>query len=153
MKQFLIALAATVIFTACDNQKTKPNKAQIMKLTKAANDASLQGHIEKNSEKIAAVYTNDAIVLPPGGLKPIIGIDSIKAYYSKQMQGTGRSTDIQTSDIRYDVIDEFNTTQVGNYNIKYKNSDTSSVVEFKGEMLIVWKKINNQWKIYLDMWH
>jgi ketosteroid isomerase-like protein len=153
MKKIVLGFFTTAIFMACSNQKSELNKAEIMALTKKANDASLQGHLEKNTEKIVAVYTNDAIVMPPGGAKPIIGIESIRAYYTKQMQGTGRSTYIQTTDIRYDVIDEFNTTQVGSYNIKFKNSDTSTVTEFKGEMLIVWKKIDGQWKIYLDMWH
>ena len=151
MKQTIVFLIAIILFS-CKSQN-KPNKDQIFKLTKAANDESLKGHIEKNIEKIAAVYSNDAIVLPPGGVNPIVGIDSIKSYYTKGLAGTGRSIEISTENIRYDVLDENNATELGKYSIKYKASDTSTITTFKGEMLIVWKKINSRWKIYLDMWH
>ncbi len=151
MKQITILLVAT-IFISCNNNSTM-NKDEIYKLTKAANDESLKGHIEKNVDKITAVYTNDAVVLPPGGVKPIVGIDSIKSYYKKGLEGIGRSTEIITETLRYDVANENNATELGKYIIKYKASDTAAITEFKGEMLIVWKKIDGQWKIYLDMWH
>jgi ketosteroid isomerase-like protein len=153
MKQVTILLLYATFLFSCNSAKQNPNKDEIYKLTKAANDASLQGHIEKNIDKITTVYTADAIVLPPGGEKPVVGIDSIKSYYKKGLEGVGRSTAITTENIRYDMADENNATELGKYVIKYKASDTSSITEFKGEMLIVWKKVDGQWKIYLDMWH
>lgn len=153
MKCLITMLLTTTVILSCNTSIQKPGKNEIFKQTKAANDASLQGHLEKNADKITAVYTDDAIVLPPGGKKPIIGIDSIKAYYKKGLEGTGQTTAITTENIRYDVADGNNATELGKYAIKYKASDTSAITEFKGEMLIVWKKIDGQWKINLDMWH
>jgi ketosteroid isomerase-like protein len=148
-----IVFAFIIISCSCNQNTKNINKEDIFKQTKAANDESLKGHIEKNADKIIAVYTKDAVVLPPGGISPIISIDSIKTYYKKGLEGTGRSIEIKTDNIRYDVIDENNATELGKYLIKYKASDTSAISEFKGEMLIVWKKIDGKWKIYLDMWH
>ncbi|MCW5922875.1 MAG: nuclear transport factor 2 family protein [Saprospiraceae bacterium] len=151
-KTHYLILALSTLF-ACQPPLSQPNKEEVFKLTKAANDASLQGHIEKNADKIIAVYTEDAVVLPPNGVKPIIGLDSIKRYYQNSLKGEGKSIEITTENLRFDVIDQNNATELGKYNIKYQASDTSAVTVFKGEMLIVWKKQNGQWKIYLDMWH
>lgn len=139
-----------ILFLSCDQEN---DKEQIYALTKAANDASLKGHLEKNAGKITAVYTNDAVILPPGGIKPVMGIDSIRSYYEKGFAGTGSIVVIKTENIRYDVVDENNATELGSYVIQYKDSGSSNIKEFKGEMLIVWKKVNGEWKIYLDMWH
>lgn len=138
---------------ACSPIEQKGDTAAIFKQTKAANDASLQGHIEKDAKKIVAVYTDDAIVLPPGGVKPIVGIDSIRKYYQQSLAGPGRSVSIKTENIRFDVSSETDATELGRYVIDYQASDTSAVTPIKGEMLIVWKKVDGQWKIYLDMWH
>ncbi|HYF31568.1 MAG TPA: nuclear transport factor 2 family protein [Chitinophagaceae bacterium] len=153
MNYFFVALMMLFLLPACSERKQAPDKSEIYRLTKAANDQSLQGHIEENPEKVTAVYTNDAIVLPPGGAAPLIGIDSIRAYYQRGIAAPGKTVAVTTDSLSFDVIDENNATQVGNYSLQYKSSDTAAAQEFKGQMLIVWKRVNGEWKIYLDMWH
>lgn len=153
MKKTISFILLAVLVISCATETARTSRDEIYKLTKQANDESLKGHLEKNADKITAVYHPDAIVLPPGGVAPLIGIDSIKTYYARSVQGSGKTLDITTENIRYDVSDENNAVELGKYVIRYQSSDTSTVTEFKGEMLIVWKKIEGKWKIYLDMWH
>ena len=147
----LLLLLALITFGAC--QKPGIDKDEIMKLTKQVNDSSLDGHLHKNADEVIRAYTPDAVILPPGGVKPIIGIENIRKYYEWSFAGPGRSLNILTETIRFDVVSENDATQLGSYNIQFQPSDTSKVAMITGEMLIVWKRVNNEWKIYLDMWH
>lgn len=141
------------MMSSCNERIKRLNKDEFFQQTKMVNDTSLQGHIEKNVRKIISAYSNDAIVLPPGGIKPIEGMENIRAYYQNSVNGEGRTVEISTSNIRYDVIDENNATELGSYVIRYQPNDTPALTEIKGEMLIVWKRVEGKWKIYLDMWH
>lgn len=152
-KNLFFLITALLLFSSCKQSQRPIDRDQITLLTKAANDASLSGHIEKDLEKIVGVYTEDAIVLPPGGVPSISGINAIREYYKKSLESPGKTLSITTEHIRYDVIDDKNVTELGSYVIRYQPSDTTSVLELKGEMLIVWKNIGGNWKIYLDMWH
>lgn len=150
MKKKLLIVMVMLMIGSCS---TNPNKEEVYNQTKEANDASLDGHIRKDVNAIVSVYTEDAVILPPGGLKPVYGIDSIKNYYTKSLMAPGKTMEIGTETTLFDVIDNNNATQIGNYVIKHQASDSSVVTEFRGEMLIVWKRIQGEWKIYLDMWH
>lgn len=150
-KQSLVSLAL-VWATACGIAQTKPEAATIAAATKAANDASLQGHIEKNVDKICAVYAADAIILPPGGA-PIRGIKNIREHYTAALR-SGSSLKITTENIHYEVIDERHAQEVGSYSIVYRANDSDKSIEIKGFMLIAWEKDKDgTWKITLDMWH
>jgi ketosteroid isomerase-like protein len=129
------------------------DKNKVFKQTKAANDASLQGHVERNVDKIIAVYTDDAIILPPGGVQPIQGIKAIRDYYTKGIEA-GRVLSVTTENLSYELIDAGHAVEVGRYTMIYKASNAEKEAEIKGTMLIQWKKNKSgEWKIKLDMWH
>jgi ketosteroid isomerase-like protein len=149
MKRILLAaLLLTITSVAAAQDKDK-----IFKLTKAANDSSLQGHIERNVEKIVAVYADDAIILPPGGVEPVKGITALREYYRKGLQG-GRVLKATTENISYEVIDSRRAVEVGRYTLVYKADNAEKEIEIKGTMVIQWEKNKRgEWKIKLDMWH
>ena len=150
---FTLLLIALLAFNSCTkkNNESLSNHNSIYESTKKVNDLSLKGYIEENVDLIISALADDAILLPPGQEKVIVGIDSINKFYKESIDAPGRCTEIKTNTIRFDVIDDNNATQVGDYIIKYDTN--GDLTEIKGKMLIVWKKINGKWKIYLDMWH
>lgn len=149
MKYLLSVLILLVATAAAFSQ----DKDAIFKLTKAANDASLQGHVERNVERIVAVYTDDATLLPPPGGEPIMGIRSIRDYYTKGMRG-GRVLKVDTENISYEIVGTGHAIETGRYTLHYKADDAEKETVIKGQMLIVWKKNKNgEWKIKYDMWH
>lgn len=154
MKKIIFSSALFILLSPIAMaQKHKTVAQDIYLQTKAANDASLQGHIEKNADKICAVYTEDAIILPPNTAVPIQGKKSIYDYYIEGFK-TGTSLKISTTNISYEVIDKNHAHEVGVYSILYKANDSDQEVEIKGKMLIVWERNKKgEWKIKLDMWH
>jgi ketosteroid isomerase-like protein len=129
------------------------NKAKIFQQTKAANDSSLQGHIEQNVDKICDVYADDAIVLPPNGVEPIRGAKAIRGYYLEGFKG-GKVLKATTENISYEIIDSKHAVEVGRYVLVYKANNAEKEIEIKGTMLIQWgKNKKGEWKIKLDMWH
>jgi ketosteroid isomerase-like protein len=126
---------------------------KVFKLTKAANDSSLQGHIDRNVDRICAVYSEDAILLPPGGVEPIRGIESIKKYYLDGFK-SGRILKAETENISYEVLRGGRAIEVGKYKLLYKAANDDKEIEIRGTMLIQWEKNKKgEWKIKLDMWH
>jgi len=150
---FSFVCALFFLFSACRETPALPDKQAIFQQTKAANDASLQGHIEKDAAKISRVYTDDAILLPPGGAAPIVGKSAIEAHYAKGVAAPGNTLKIETENIHYEVIDEDNAQEVGRYSILFQADSTQKPIEIKGEMLIAWRRVGGVWKIKLDMWH
>ncbi|MFN7115591.1 MAG: YybH family protein [Saprospiraceae bacterium] len=152
MKKLFFITVGLIFATACTNSETT-QQALVFAQTKAANDASLQGYVEKNAAKIYAVYADDAILLPPGGVAPVQGKQAIEAYYQNAVQAPGATLQITTENLHYEVIDASHAQEVGRYTIVYQ-ADTAQVpTEIKGHMLINWEKVNGEWKIKLDMWH
>lgn len=154
MKQIVyVFLLSGLIFNKVTAQEKQMNKEKIFKETKTANDASLQGHLEKNVTKICQVYADDAILLPPGAPEPIQGKEGIIRYYTEGLKN-GSSLAITTENIAYEVIDERHANEVGRYTILYRANGSDKGVEIKGTMLICWEKnVKNEWKIKFDMWH
>lgn len=149
---FVLVLSG-LIFNKVTAQEKQMNKEKIFKETKAANDASLQGHLEKNVTKISQVYADDAILLPPGTTEPIRGKEAIIRYYMEGLKN-GSSLAITTENIAYEVIDERHANEVGHYTILYRANGSDKDIEIKGTMLICWEKnAKNEWKIKFDMWH
>lgn len=142
-----------ILFAHACKSVPAPDPAAVFLLTKAANDASLRGHIEKNAAMIAAVYARDAVILPPGGAAPVSGLEAIRAHYETAMKGPGSSLKIDTENIRFEVIDQDNATELGRYSILYRAAPNAEPTLIKGEMLIIWKREDGQWKIRYDMWH
>lgn len=145
---FLAAILFGVFGTVSAQDKEK-----VFRLTKTANDSSLQGHVERNVDKIIGVYTDDTIILPPGGIEPIRGIAAIRDHYAKGLQG-GRVLKATTENISYEVIGANHAVEVGRYTLIYIAAGTEKEIEIKGTMLINWEKNKRgEWKIKLDMWH
>lgn len=128
-------------------------KEEVFKMTKNANDSSLQGHVERNVDKIVGVYTEDAIILPPGGVDPLQGIKAIREYYVKGFDG-GKVLKAETENISFDLVGNKGAVEVGRYTLLFLATGSEKPVEIKGTMLIIWERTKDRkWKIKRDMWH
>lgn len=99
-------------------------------------------------EKIANSYTKDAKIFPNG----LDILDSRKEIIEYWTLPEGLETSyhkifpeelITKGDTAYDY---------GYYNGKTKKADGSEVA-WRGKYVIVWKKVNYEWKMYLDIWN
>lgn len=107
-----------------------------------------QYYMDANYENLINCYTSDAKIFPDKA--PIIaGKEAIKKRWTlpegiKVTKHSATPTEIKVNgDYAYDY---------GYYEVATKRSD-GSTTSGKGKYIIVWRKENGIWKIYLDIWN
>lgn len=95
-------------------------------------------------ERLAALYTRDAMAIPPDG-QVVKGRDNIK-----QMWGT-IAQQIGLKDVRLDTLDlevaGETAYEVGEAVLTVASG--RAVVNF----VVVWKKVDGQWRLHRDIWN
>ena len=98
-------------------------------------------------KKIADSYTEDAKIFPNNSI--ILEGDAIIAYWTLP-EGINtiyhKITQTEISIIKDTAYD------YGYYQGKTKHKD-GSISTWKGKYVIVWKKVDSHWKMYLDIWN
>lgn len=104
--------------------------------------------MESNYDKIAESYTNDGKIFP-NKREIIEGRTLIKAYWELPEGVSIMHHKITPSEIKVLGNEAYD---YGHYEGKTKRKDGQEVA-WKGKYVIVWKKVENDWKIYLDIWN
>ncbi|MEM9259060.1 MAG: nuclear transport factor 2 family protein [Bacteroidota bacterium] len=106
-----------------------------------------QYYMNGETDKLVACYTEDGKILPVG--RDIMeGTATLRQYWDlpegiKVLYHKVTPTEIRVvKDVAYDYGYYEGTTQ----------GRDGSKSDFSGKYVIVWKKVNKEWKIYLDMW-
>lgn len=116
------------------------SQTEIAQVNRAFEDA-----VRRNDmERLASLYTPDAMVLPPDA--PFVrGRDAIRQFWTTAAQGLGlkdvrlHTLDLQTAaDTAYEVGEAQLTVQSGVTFVKY---------------VVVWKKADGRWSLYRDIWN
>lgn len=96
--------------------------------------------------RAAAIYTNEAQLLPPNS--PIVsGNENIINFWQGAInQGVG-GADLET--VELDIISKDKAIEVGTFVIKNKEG----IAIDNGKYLIIWQKENDQWKYHRDIWN
>ncbi|MFL1895197.1 YybH family protein [Aquimarina sp. 2-A2] len=146
MKIILILLTFFMGLTNVQAQILNGNKEDIQTILKNTKDFS-KYVMSSNYELIAASYTKDAKIFP-NGTQILEGEDIIEYWTLPEGMSTTFHNITQTeisiaSDTAYDY---------GYYEGKTKHKD-GRISSWKGKYVIVWKKINGDWKMYLDIWN
>ena len=101
-----------------------------------------------NDVAIAAAYTEDAKIFPTNR-DIITGQAKIQAYWMSSDDYTTTHHKVTPSEIKI-LGDE--AYDYGYYEGATKGPD-GKVSTWQGKYVIVWKKIEGEWKIYLDIWN
>ncbi len=115
---------------------------------RAAAKAFSAFYINKDYEGLARSYTDNAKIFPSNA--PIIaGYEAIK----KRWSGSAGYTPITHEIIPEEIVILGDTAHdYGIYRGKNKNDDGTEMT-YKGKYVVIWKKIDNRWKMYLDIWN
>jgi ketosteroid isomerase-like protein len=100
-----------------------------------------------NADELTALYTNDAIIMPPG-FDLIVGSDEIIEFW-RVFSGPGLAVDFDVIDIEVRGND---ATVISYYTF---TSDGSTIPPFTeiGKVLVQWKRDKGQWKLRRDIWN
>jgi uncharacterized protein (TIGR02246 family) len=118
------------------------NKATIEKL----NDVWTAAFNKGDTAAVAALYTEDAYVLPPGSAM-VKGRAAIEAFWRQAAQ--------QMSDAKLTTVDVLPlgrsaAREIGTVTLKTKSQPPQEVV---GKYVVVWRKIGRDWKLATDIWN
>jgi ketosteroid isomerase-like protein len=107
-----------------------------------------QEYVGGDIEAIRNLYTDDAVILPPG--QKIRGNSKIAGYFAPRPNRVNISHSMVSSDlkIRGDIA-----VDIGMWNNTWKVGEAEAE-SASGQYLVIWKcGADGQWRIEYDMWH
>ena len=118
------------------------NKATIEKL----NDVWTAAFNKGDAAAVAALYTEDAYVLPPGSAM-VKGRAAIEAFWRQAAQQMG---DAKLTTVDVLPLGRSAAREVGTVALKTKSQPPQEVV---GKYAVVWRKVGRDWKLATDIWN
>jgi uncharacterized protein (TIGR02246 family) len=118
------------------------NKATIEKL----NDVWTAAFNKGDAASVAALYTEDAHVLPPGSAM-VKGRAAIEAFWRQAAQ---QMTDAKLATIDVLPLGRSAAREIGTVTLKTKSQPPQEVV---GKYVVVWRKVGRDWKLATDIWN
>jgi uncharacterized protein (TIGR02246 family) len=139
MRTILLAIA---ICTAGTAPALAQDKATIQKL----NDRFVAAFNKGDAAAIATMYTNDAVVLPPGS-DMVKGKTAIEAFWKKSAEQLG---DMKLTTVDVKPLGTSAAREIGTFTLKTKAQPPQDV---PGKYVVVWHKIGPDWKLGTDIWN
>ena len=99
-----------------------------------------------DSYGLSELYTEDAYVLPAGA-EMVHGRQAIQGFWDNAMKqlGDGRLTTVDVQPLGTDAARE-----IGTFSFKTRGHEPQEV---EGKYVVVWRKVNDQWKLATDIWN
>jgi uncharacterized protein (TIGR02246 family) len=134
-----------VMFIGClslGSPAVAQNKATIEKL----NDVWTAAFNKSDAAAVAALYTEDAYVLPPGSAM-VKGRAAIEAFWRQAAQ---QMTDAKLTTLDVLPLGRSAAREIGTVTLKTKSQPPQEIV---GKYVVVWRKIGRDWKLATDIWN
>lgn len=139
MARFIMAVACVVALAAPAAAQDKPT---IQKL----NDQFMAAFGRGDVAAIAAMYADDAYILPAGG-DMVKGRAEIEKFWRDTLQ--------QVADFKLTTVDVLPlgaeaAREIGTFSLKTKAQPPAEVV---GKYVVVWRKTGADWQLATDIWN
>ena len=152
MKYHRVALATflltlpVLLFVSCERapEDTAEVRQAIEALIKQLEDALNKG----DAAAIAALYTEEARVLPPNG-PMIVGREAIQNSHQGDIDA-GLS-DLQLTTLEVGVVRDL-AYEIGEYTETIQPEEGEAIRD-QGKYVVVWKRENGEWKLDVDIWN
>ena len=118
------------------------SKATIEKL----NDVWTAAFNRGDAAAVAALYTEDAYVLPPGSAM-VKGRAGIEAFWRQAAQ---QMNDAKLTTVDVLPLGRSAAREIGTVTLKTKSQPPQEVV---GKYVVVWRKVGRDWKLATDIWN
>jgi len=131
--------AACVLVATWARAQASASAADIVKVTDAYVKASLAG----DAKAVAALYTDDAVEMPP--YEPLVkGRAAIEQYYTKQMGGPAKLKSLNLTHIESKASGDIGY-DVGTYTQTL--SDGQHSMDDTGKYTVLLKRVGGAWKV------
>jgi uncharacterized protein (TIGR02246 family) len=139
MRNFAVVAGCLILGAA---PAVAQDKATIEKL----NDAWTAAFNKGDAAAVAAMYTEDAYVLPPGA-EMVKGRTGIEAFWRQAAQQMGDAK-LTTLDVL--PLGRSAAREIGTVTLKTKSQPPQEMV---GKYAVVWRKVGGKWKLATDIWN
>lgn len=111
----------------------------------AANEAFMRAFDRGDAAGVAALYTPNGQILPPGG-DAAMGLQAIQAFWQAVMDMGITRAELETVE-----VDQQNDTviEVGRYTLRVAGGQPVD----NGKYVVVWKESGGQWRLHRDIWN
>jgi len=135
-----------MLFGVCLSLATSAALAQDKATIEKLNDAWTAAFNKGDARAVAAMYAEDAYVLPPGS-DIVKGRAAIEAFWRQAAQQMGDAK-LTTLDVL--PLGRNAAREIGTVSLKTKSQPPQEIV---GKYAVVWRKIGGQWKLATDIWN
>jgi uncharacterized protein (TIGR02246 family) len=95
---------------------------------------------------VAAHYTEDAVVLPPGA-EMVLGRNAILTFWKSAADQIG---DIKLTAVDVKPLGSNAAQEIGTFSLRTKGAQSQQVT---GKYVVVWEKVGSDWKLATDIWN
>jgi len=135
------AIAAAVALPSAAAAQNSAVKAAIDANNKKFGAAIAAG----NAASVSGLFTDEAVVMPPNGEK-VLGRPAIEKLF--QMLFAAGIKDITLTAQEVEAHGD-TATEVGVYSVK---DGTGKEID-RGKYVVIWKRVQGQWKLHRDIWN
>ncbi len=114
----------------------------------ANNQKFMNGFKQSNAAGVAALYTGNARILPPGS-EMMQGRAAIQSFWQAVMDSGVKEAQLETLDI--EVSGEDLAREIGRYVLTIQQG--SETVKSPGKYVVIWKREGSDWKLDVDIWN
>ncbi len=153
MKYHRVALATflltlpVLLFVSCE--KAPEDTAEVRQAIEAINKQFADAVKRGDAAAVAALYTEDARLLPPNG-PMIVGREAIQNSEQSDFDA-GVSGDLQLTTLEVGVVRDL-AYEIGEYAHTIQ-PDEGEAIKDQGKYVVVWKRENGEWKLDVDIWN
>ena len=143
-KWIMIAIGAIAGF-ALTTSAINANDDDIRTAIEAANAEFMKRLADGNVAAVAALYTDDGMLLPPGN-ESVTGTDAIATYWQAALSAGPSVFMLDTLEVeKHDDT----AIEIGAFRITGKEG----VLLDTGKYIVIWKNIDGNWKLHRDIWN
>ena len=95
---------------------------------------------------VAAHYTEDAVVLPPGA-EMVLGRNAILTFWKSAADQIG---DIKLTAVDVKPLGSNAAREIGTFSLRTKGAQSQ---QDTGKYVVVWEKVGGDWKLATDIWN
>ena len=97
---------------------------------------------------VAALYSENAFLLPPGG-EMMQGRANIQSFWQAVMDSGVKEAELETLDI--EAGGDSLAREIGRYVLTIQQG--SETVKSPGKYVVIWKREGDDWKLDVDIWN